>query len=263
MNTIGFLGCGNMGSAIIKQLAKDPSYTLLCYDAIKEVAQKVAHENNIKSESYDEVLKHSTIIILAVKPQVLPSLYESLRKYPHIKFISIAAGVTLSTLSTQLQTHNVVRFMPNMASSIGKSVTAITYDEVCDNMFADEAIKIGKSFGKTHILDESLFASFIGISGSGIAMMFSLFHNMAQGAVHSGLNYSSALSIIADTAMSAGALINESNEHPSALITKVCSPGGTTIEMMRALSDASFESAVMDGVIEAAAKAQALDNNKQ
>ncbi len=259
MKTIGCIGCGNMGSAIIAQLAIHNTYTILCFDAVPSVAEHVATTYKVKSRSFDEVLKESEVIILAVKPQILPSLYNKLGEYKHKSFISIAAGVTLNTLTTHLHTHNVVRFMPNMAASIGKSVTALTFDDECDEDFVQEATAIGNSFGEIHVLPESLFSPFIGISGSGIAMMFSLFHNMAQGAVYSGLSYSSAISIIADTAISAASLLKESKEHPSQLITKVCSPGGTTIEMMRALSDASFESAVMDGVIQAAEKANQLD----
>ncbi len=261
MNTIGFIGCGNMGSAIIAQLAPSKEYTILAYDAVHSVAEYVAKTYKVESKSFDEVMEESSIIILAVKPQILPSLYEKLGQYNYKKYISIAAGVTLTTLTTHLHTSDVVRFMPNMAASISKSVTAMAHGSDCDKEFVQIATMIGESFGQVHPLPESLFAPFIGISGSGIAMMFSLFHNMAQGAVYSGLSYATAISIIADTAISAAELINETNEHPSQLITKVCSPGGTTIEMMRALSDASFESAVMDGVIQAASKANQLDKN--
>lgn len=261
MNTIGFIGCGNMGSAIIAQLAKQSEYTILMYDAVETVAKTVASTYGGTYKSFHEVVKESSIIILAVKPQILPSLYKDLAQYNNKKYISIAAGVPLLSLTQHLNTTDVVRFMPNMASVIGKSVTALCHEATCDKDFVEKAMKIGNSFGEVHLIDESLFAPFIGISGSGIAMMFSLFHNMAQGAVYSGISYSKALSIILDTAMSASSLVKESNEHPSQLITKVCSPGGTTIEMMKALSDGSFESAVMDGVIQAAEKAKQLDNN--
>lgn len=260
MKKVGFIGCGNMGSAIIKQLSTHREYTINVYDTLPELANTVASDNNVGvKESLKELLDSSTIIILAVKPQVLPSLYTQLSKYNDLYFISIAAGVTIHTLESELNNKNVVRLMPNMASSIGKSVTAFASSPSCNSQFVEEATHIAKSFGEVHLLDESLFAPFIGISGSGIAMMFSLFHSMALGAVHQGLNYNSALSIICDTAMSAGALIKESKEHPSSLITKVCSPKGTTIEMMKALSDGAFESVVMDGVIGAAEKSEYLE----
>ncbi len=261
MATIGFIGCGNMGSAIIAQLAKQHEYKILIYDALQEVAQTVASTYGVTYKKYDEVVNESHIIILAVKPQVLPSLYDSLSHHSDKKYISIAAGVPLKILTKNLNTPHVVRFMPNMASVIGKSVTALSFEDSCDKDFVLMAKNIGNSFGEVHVIDESLFAPFIGISGSGIAMMFSLFHNMAQGAVYSGLSYHKALSIIVDTALSAAHLIQETDESPSELITKVCSPGGTTIEMMRALSGANFESAVMDGVISAAHKAIQLDKN--
>ncbi len=260
MKTVGFIGCGNMGSAIIKSVSVSSSYSIYTYDTNKELSQKIANEYKIThSSSIEELLFHSEIIILAVKPQVLPSLYEILSTYSDKFFISIAAGVTLQTLGDNLKNHNIVRLMPNMAASVGKSVTAFAHLPGCDHAFLQEALTIAQSFGDVHQLEESLFAPFIGISGSGIAMMFSLFHNMAQGAVYSGLGYQTALSIICDTARSAAELIKESNEHPSSLITKVCSPGGTTIEMMKSLSDGAFDSTVMDGVISASEKSAYLE----
>ncbi len=259
MKNIGIIGCGNMGSAIVKQLSSHPEYTLTVYDKNREVSEKISALYNIDSSSLEQLLSSSEIVILAVKPQILPSLYPTLCSYKEINWISIAAGVDLTTLEKGLDSKNVIRLMPNMAASVAKSVTAFCHHSDCDQSFVESAMAITKTFGTVHPIEESLISAFIGISGSGIATCFSFFHNMALGAVHSGLNYQTALSLICETSESASALLNISHEHPEALVTKVCSPGGTTIEAMRALSDGNFSSAVIDSVVSAAEKATYME----
>jgi pyrroline-5-carboxylate reductase len=260
MKHIGIIGCGNMGGAIVKQLSQHSNYALTIYDKNDEVSKKVATMYKIKSSSLEELLASSDIVLLAVKPQILPLLYPILHKAKTtLKWISIAAGVSLSTLEEKLDSTSVVRLMPNMAASVAKSVTALSHNSTCPSTFVQEAIEITQTFGTVHVIDESLISAFIGISGSGIATCFSFFHNMALGAVHSGLNYQTALSLICETSESAAALVKETHEHPESLVTKVCSPGGTTIEAMRALADGNFSSCVIDSVVSAAEKATYME----
>ncbi len=126
MKNIGFIGCGIMGGAIAKALSKDPGFKIFVHDTRLEQAESLARETGATACSFDTLMANCSLVVLAVKPQVLPSLYTSLRKLSEGKrWISLAAGVALETLAQQLMSTQIVRIMPNIAAQVGKAVTAI------------------------------------------------------------------------------------------------------------------------------------------
>ncbi len=254
------IGTGNMGGAFTEALAKVDAIDLCIYDSYRPCAQKLAEEHKgiTVLPSLAEA-KGSHIVIIAVKPQVLPTIYDELSELKPDFFISIAAGVTLEKLRASLKTDKVVRFMPNIAAKIGYAVTAVAYSPAIDKNQAQEAMQVAKSVGSAFELDENLFAAFIGISGSGIAYMFELMHQMAMGGVREGIPYPKALSIVADTMLSAANLQKATGKNAVELETMVCSAKGTTIEGVKALTDGGFGSAVINAVSAAASKSNELE----
>lgn len=107
MKTMGFIGCGNMGGAIIRSVAPAKKWHVLVHDVLEETARALASETGAEYAPLDELLKASDIVVLAVKPQILPDLYATLRKHTGKQWISMAAGISLETLATQLHTENV------------------------------------------------------------------------------------------------------------------------------------------------------------
>ncbi len=259
MMNIGILGCGNMGSAIAAQLASSGKYVIRLNDADVKKSGQVAENLSVTSVGFDDLLEESDIIILAVKPQVLPLLFSDLSRSAGKKWISIAAGISLDTLTRGLGAKNVIRFMPNMAAAIASSVTAVSPAPSCSEEFTMEALEIARTFGSAHMIDEKMMSAFTGLSGSGIATLFATLHHMAMGGVYEGFTYQQAVSIIAETAQSAAGIVAETGEHPQSLITKVCSPGGTTIEAMKVLEEEAFASSLMNSVIAASQKAKELE----
>ena len=259
MIDIGIIGCGNMGFAIAKELSRNTTYRLHLYDADPSRLKAVCGELSLTPSTLETLLSAAQISIIAVKPQVLPSLYHRLSRAENMNWISIAAGVSLSSLSAGLNSDKVIRFMPNMAASIAASVTAMAVGAACTHSFVESAEQIASSFGTVYRIEEHLMSAFIGISGSGIASLFATFHHMAMAGVHQGLPYPTALSIVSQTAEGAAKMLAHSGEHPQSIITKVCSPGGTTIEAMKALEEEGFAAAVMNAVIAASEKARELE----
>jgi pyrroline-5-carboxylate reductase len=206
-----------------------------------------------------EEARGSHIVIIAVKPQVLPSIWDKLAALKPDFFISIAAGVTVEKLVRNLGTDKVARFMPNIAAKIGYAVTAVTYSKALDEAFRKDAMDVATSVGSAFELEENLFSAFIGISGSGIAYMFEFMHQMAMGGVREGIAYPKALSIVADTMLSAANLQKQTGRNAVELETMVCSAKGTTIEGIAALSDGNFSSAVINAVSAAARKSEELE----
>ena len=259
MKTIGFIGTGNMGGAIIRSVSPLKSWQVIVYDVRSEVAALLAQETGCVHASFEEVLSRSDIIVLAVKPQILPSLYPKLKGQGKKGYISMAAGVSLETLTENLGTKEVVRIMPNIAASVGKAVTALAVHPQASKELADESMRLVRSFGSAHVLEEKYFGAFIGISGSAIATVFAFLHGMAMGGVHEGLPYGKALELISDTAQSAIALVRSSGRHPQELLTQVCSPGGTTIESIQVLEAGAFAGLLMESVEAASERAQELE----
>jgi pyrroline-5-carboxylate reductase len=260
MKNIGFIGCGIMGGAIAKAISKDSRFHIYLNDSRPEQAKALAYETGAEACSLDALMESCALVVLAVKPQVLPSLYTSLRKLGEGKrWISLAAGVALETLEKQLGTTQIVRIMPNIAAQVGKAVTALSAHPQADPDFIEEVASISRQFGTSYSIPESQLAAFIGVSGSAIATCFSFFHGIAMGGVDEGLPYQTALALIRDTTESATALMRETGRNPIELMTNVCSAGGTTIEAMKALAEGAFEATLMESVTASSEKAKALE----
>jgi len=260
----GFIGCGNMGAAIASALCQDSRYEVSVYSTGKGASEFVkTHNNAFLRTSLEQLVENSDVIILAVKPQVLPSLYQSLRPYGEAKkWISLAAGVSLKTLSEQLRSANIVRFMPNVAAKIKSSVTAVAAGEKADKDFAEQAFEIASSFGSAFFLEEKLFSSFIGLSASAIAYIFQFIHALGLGGCKEGIAYAKAVEMACDTMKGAVDLIQKTGRNPVDLEASVCSAGGTTVEGVKVLEEAGFNGTVMDAVFAAAKKAREMENGK-
>ncbi len=261
MKNIGFIGCGNMGGAIAGALAKDPDWNIHINDARTEHAQEMAKKTGATACSLEDLMESCELIVLAVKPQVLPYLYPTLRKIGTTgkKWISLAAGVALETLEKELGSTQIVRIMPNIAAEVGKAVTAITPHAKADPALVVEVSTIARQFGTSYGIPEEQLAAFIGVSGSAIATCFAFMHGIAMGGVDEGLPYPTALALIRDTMESATSLVRASGRNPIDLLTNVCSAGGTTIEAMKALANGALESTLMESVTASAEKAKALE----
>ena len=256
---ITVIGTGNMGGAFAESLSKNPEIELSVFDSYKPCADKVAEGRPIAVLDDMTGASGSDVVIIAVKPQVLPEIYQDLAELKPELFISIAAGVTLEKLQKNLNTKKVVRFMPNIAAKVGKAVTAVAFTDSISEDEKNLAMMIAESVGSAFELEENLFSAFIGISGSGIAYMFDLMHNIAMGGVKEGIPYAKGLSIVADTMISAAALQKETGKNAIDLEAMVCSATGTTIEGVAKLAEGGFASAIQNAVSAAAERSRELE----
>ena len=260
MARISVIGAGNMGGAFAEALSKRKDISLCIYDSCRPCADKIAgtKANVTVLDSMDQA-RGSDVVVIAVKPQVLPQIYDQLSALKPGFFISIAAGVTLEKLTKNLTSEKVVRFMPNIAAKIGHAVTAVAYSPALSSDERKTAMDIALSVGTAFELEEHLFSAFIGISGSGIAYMFEMMHQMAMGGVRQGIPYPKALSIVADTMLSAANLQKETGKNAVELEAMVCSAKGTTIEGVAALTEGGFGAALINAVTAAARKSEELE----
>ena len=256
---VGIIGYGNMGEAIAQGLVRNKLAAVHVYQT--EGANKAKALKNKRLTVHDSLASLAgacPILLIAVKPQIVPEVLEQLKPLARGRsFISVAAGLSTATFQKQLG-DQVVRFMPNLAAKAGKSVVGVSAGAGCGEPFITQALAIADAVGSAVLIPERLMAAITGLSGSGIAFVFHFIHAMALGGVREGFAYPQALSVALDTVEGAVALLRDTGEHPAAFESRVCSPAGTTIEGVNALEHGGLTSTVIAAVSAASRRAQEL-----
>ena len=149
--------------------------------------------------------------------------------------------------------------MPNIAATRGLALVGAAVHREAAAEFRDRALAIAGSVGTCVEVPESQLAGITGLCGSGIAFVFAFVHAMTLGGVYAGLGYDAALPMTLQTLRGATALLEEAGASPTHLLTRVTSPGGTTIEGIDALEQGGFAATVMRAVKRAADRAVELE----
>lgn len=196
----------------------------------------------------------ASVLVLAVKPQVMKDVLPSLRAARDEKtiVISIAAGVTLDTLAS-LGPGPLVRSIPNTPAAIGKGITAAVGRDLSEDerKTADDLLA---ALGAVEwVEEERLIDAATAVSGSGPAYVYHLVECMAQAGVAEGLSPEAAMRLARHTVIGAGALLERSDIDPDELRRNVTSPGGTTAAALDVLMDGEALSELMEKAIRAAA----------
>ena len=250
---IGFIGMGNMGTAILNGLlTKYPKEDFLFSCRRVEHAEEIKKSTGINAAK-DNVhcAKCSDILILAVKPQVYPEVLAEIKPVLNGKqmIISLAPGFAIADLKKELgEEIRIIRIMPNTPALLKEGMTGVSYNEK-EFSASDwqQILEIMSSFGKMVKVEEKLMDAVVAVSGSSPAFVYLFIDALADAGVRYGLKKSDALMMAAQTVYGSAKMVLETGEHPAVLKDRVCSPGGTTIAGVAALKEAGFESAVMKG----------------
>lgn len=249
----GFIGAGNMAGAIIKGMTMgtgsyDPKKILVC-SKTQTSAKKLEEQCGVKAcLEAEEVISESDVVILAVKPYVLPEMLPPLReafseKKPLV--ISIAAGKPLSYLESFFEESTpIIRVMPNINAKIGESTSGFCCNECVTQTQREQVITMFSTVGKVIEIPESQFDIFSVIGGASVAFAYLYMDAMARAALKAGMSKQQALKLTAQTVLGSAKMILESEETPWELIDQVCSPGGTTIEGICSLQESGMESTI-------------------
>lgn len=263
---IGFIGAGNMASAILEGAVRSGAFSaseLCAYDVNSQKAEALKDTLGIATaESCAELIAQSDAVVLAVKPNVFPTLLPSIgadlqKKDPLV--ISIAAGKTIEFIAGLLPyLAAVVRVMPNINATVGEAMSAY-----CCNARVTEAQKalteaLCGSFGKVMALSESAFPLFGVLAGCAPAYSYMFIDALARAGVKNGMAKADALKIAAQTVYGSAKQILENSAHPWELVDRVCSPGGTTIEGVASLQADGLDAAVTRAVEAALGKDKRL-----
>ncbi|MBC1734650.1 pyrroline-5-carboxylate reductase [Listeria seeligeri] len=262
MKKIGFIGAGNMGTAMIRGLAKTDYINrkdlFVCGRKIEKLQPLETEFQGIQlTTSIEELAEQADIIILSVKPYTIPEVLTNIKNNltPDKIIISVAAGVTIQDLEnlTTKET-KIVRVMPNTPALVGEAMSSITPNGSVTAEETEIITTIFASFGKAEVVPESLMDAVVGVSGSSPAYVYMFIEALADGAVLNGLPRNKAYKFAAQAVLGAAKMVLETGEHPGKLKDMVTSPGGTTIEAVKSLEDSGFRSAVINAVQAAAVK---------
>lgn len=253
---IGFIGAGNMASAIIKGAVQSGVFAaadILAYDLDSTKTAALASTLHITAaESAEALIAEADTVVLAIKPNVfanlLPSLSDALaKKNPLI--ISIAAGKTLEFIGGLLNFDAaIIRVMPNINATVGEAMSAYCFNSKVTDEQKALTEKLCGSFGKVMCLSENYFPLFGVIAGCSPAFSYMFIDALARAGVKNGMAKADALKIAAQAVYGSAKQILESETHPWDLIDRVCSPGGTTIEGVASLQADGLDAAVTRAV---------------
>lgn len=260
---LGIIGGGVMGEALLSRLVAQGTYDA---DAIR-VGEPTAARCELLQQTYgitaiadnQAVLEASDVLLLAVKPQIFPTVTAALSpQKPEQLVVSIMAGVPLQALEANFRGQPMIRAMPNTPATIGAGMTAIAAGTHATAEHLAVAQQLFATVGDVVQVPESLMDAVTGVSGSGPAFVALVVEALADGGVAAGLPRAIAQRLALQTVRGTAELLQATDLHPAVLKDRVTSPGGTTIAGVAALEKAGLRNALIEAVKAAYRRSQEL-----
>ena len=267
---IGFIGAGAMAEALLKGMLTSGLFAvedILASDVNSERLRELTQKYGIiTSTNNKDVIKGTDIVVLAVKPGIIPALLteEAPAAREGQLFISIAAGISTGLIESYFPLPvPVVRVMPNTSALVGAGASAYSPGSNANAAHAQIAETLLNAVGIAIQVPEHLMDAVTGLSGSGPAYVFTIIEALADGAVRAGLPRDTAVKLAAQTLLGAARMVLETGEHPARLRDMVTTPGGTTIAGLHMLETGKIRATLMDAVMAAAECSRELGGSKK
>lgn len=255
MKKIGFIGCGNMASAMIGGICKTELFApeeIIASDLNNAARVNAKDKFGIEVTSDNkEAVKAAQLVVLSVKPQYYTQVIGEIAPLmsPDQIILTIAPGWTLQRLGETFgRALKIVRAMPNTPALVGEGITAVCANDRVTEEELEYVCSVLKSFGKAEVVAEHLMDAVVSVSGSSPAYVFMFIEAMADAAVADGMPRSQAYQFAAQAVYGSAKMVLDTGLHPGQLKDMVCSPGGTTIEAVRVLEEKGFRSSVIEAM---------------
>ncbi len=253
-SVLGVVGCGKMAYALLQGIENEKSQlfnTVYCTDIERGRMELFGKEFNAAAEELQELVKKSSLVVLAVKPQqvwqVLGQVQESWSEGTLL--VSIAAGIRTVDLEKAVQSFvPVVRVMPNTPCLVGSGVCAVAGGSRTGEQDLEQVRNLLAGMGNALILDEKYMDAVTAVSGSGPAYAYLVLEAFINAGINIGLDAGLSKRLVLDTFRGSIEMIEQSGEHPATLREQVCSPAGTTIAGVRQLEENGLRKAFFDAV---------------
>lgn len=252
---LGFIGAGNMATAIMSGVIKNGLLTaqeMIASDLSEAGRERLRENLGVEAVSDNrQVVKEADVLILSVKPQfyadVISEIRDDVRKEQIV--VTIAPGKTLEWLARQFQKDvKIIRTMPNTPAMVLEGMTGVCHNELVTAEEFAMVRSILECFGKTEQISENLMDVVTSVSGSSPAYVFMFIEAMADAAVSEGMPRAQAYKFAAQAVYGSAKMVLEMDKHPGELKDMVCSPAGTTIEAVRVLEEKGMRSAVIEAM---------------
>lgn len=241
---IGFIGVGNMASAIIGGITSSKGTVafedIVLYDFFPEKCAAFAEKGAQIAVSEASVAQSSDVIVLAVKPQNIPEVLSALSDVDGISqklIVTIAAGITVETVSSALHGAPVIRVLPNTPMLIGMGVSVICRSDVAGKDDFDFVVSMFEASGSVVLIDEAEMNRYISVTSSSPAYIFAVIKAICDGASAQGLAGDTLMPAVCDMVIGAATLLKEGGKTPDEQIATVTSKGGTTERAMAVLRE--------------------------
>ena len=247
---IAFIGAGNMASSLIGGLlAKGlDAAQIRASDPGAETRARVSAEHGIELFADNaQAVQDADVIVIAVKPQVMKAVCQDLRAHlePHQLLISIAAGITCTSLQNWLGNQPLVRCMPNTPALLGKGVSGLFATAAVTAEQRQQAEDLLSAVGIAVWVDtEAQIDAVTAVSGSGPAYFFLLIEAMTDAGVKLGLPREVAKQLAEQTALGAAHMAVGSDVDAAELRRRVTSPAGTTEAAIKSFQADGFATTV-------------------
>jgi len=252
--SVAIIGCGNLGVSILEGLLASKNYSNAQISVTRrntEQLQKYVAKGVFVTADNLKAIEIAEIIVFALKPYTILPVLESLGGYLDPKkhtIVSLAAGISIAKISTVIgASFQVFRAMPNIAASVGESMTCIC-SNTTDNQLSEAVKSLFVSTGDQIVIDENLMEAATVLGACGIAYVLRFIRAMVQGGIQIGFDAKTANSIVNQTVLGAAQLLIESKDHPESKIDKVTTPKGCTIVGLNQMEHNGFSSALIKGI---------------
>jgi len=246
--SVGIVGAGSMGGAIARGLVASgalPAQAIVACDPSAQVLDPLAEEGIKCVETGERLVALGTdVVILAVKPQILPAVVAPLADALKGRLVvSIAAGVALDTLEQLLPGARVVRVMPNLPIQVLSGATAVCAGTRATADDANLVRDLFAALGSAQVMREDQLDVAGAVTGCGPAFFALFVDDLTRAGVRAGLPAAACREMVLNTMRGVAQQLLDSGEHPRAYLDKVTSPGGTTAAGLQAMEGALFYAA--------------------
>jgi len=266
---IAVIGPGAMAEAIIGGLLRN---NLITSDRIIISGPEQDHNQELQARYgvkalWDNKLavNQADVVILSVKPQILPRVLAGLKGHVPSKavVISIVAGASIQMIKDGLAHDSVVRSMPNTPAQIGEGITVWTNSPSVTSEQLDTARQVLSALGAEVYVDEENYLDMAtALSGSGPAYTFLFMEAMIDAGVHLGFPRRIAEQLVVQTVRGSVDYFISRQAHPARLRNEVTSPGGTSAAALYYLEKAGFRTAISRAIWAAYERSQELGKGK-
>ncbi|MGO9120733.1 MAG: pyrroline-5-carboxylate reductase [Desulfomonilaceae bacterium] len=270
MKRLAIIGLGNMGSALVRGLVssgKTLPAMIRAFDIDSDKCRTIVEELGVEAVPgiSDAVTPDIDTVILAVKPQVIGPVLESIAHQVHerLVIISIAAGITTAFILSKLKgPARVIRAMPNAAAMVSAGATAVCKAGTADDKDLAVAVDLFNAVGTAVIVDEKMMNVVTALSGSGPGYLFIIMEALTDGGVLMGLDRPTARTLAVQTVLGAATMATSGKIPFSELKDRITSPGGTTIAGLQILESGGLRGLIMDAIEAATLRAEELQASK-